>query len=48
MKDVIVPTWGQVNCFVVLVVIGLALFAYAWLKAKRLEERTVTWVRDWE
>ena len=47
MTNVIVPTWAEVNGYVVLAAIGLAIFVYAWVKGKR-EERTVTWVRDWE
>ena len=41
-------TWVEAICWVVLAVIGWAFFAYAWLKGKREEERTVTWIRDWE
>ena len=48
MTDVIIHTWAEVNGYVVLAVIGLAIFVYAWVKGKQEEERTVTWVRDWE
>lgn len=48
MTDVIIPTWAEVNGWVVLAVIGLAFFACAWLIGKREEERTITWIRDWE
>ena len=47
MKDVIIPTWAEVNGWVALLAIGIAFFVYAWLKGKREEENTVTWIRDW-
>lgn len=46
MADVIIPTWAEVNCWVALVAIGLAFFAYAWVKGKREEESTITWVEE--
>ena len=48
MTSVIVPTMAEVIGCVALVVIGLAFFVYAWVKGKREEERTITWIRDWE
>lgn len=46
--DVIIPTWTEVNGWVFLAVAALAFVVYAWIKGKREEERTVTWIRDWE
>jgi LPXTG-motif cell wall-anchored protein len=46
--DVIIPTWEQLNNFVVfaiLVVIAAGIFFYR--KFKR-EGPTVTWIRDWD
>lgn len=48
MANVIIPTMAEVSGWVALVAIGLAFFVYAWVKGKREEERTVTWIRDWE
>jgi hypothetical protein len=47
MQDVIIPTWAEVNSWVVLAIAAVAFYVYAWIKAKK-EDRTVTWVRDWE
>lgn len=41
-------TWAEAICWAVLAVIGLAFFVVAWFMGKREEERTVTWIRDWE
>lgn len=46
MIDVIVPTWAEVNSWVVLGLAAIIFCVYAWAKAKR-EDRTVTWIRDW-
>ena len=46
MNDVIIPTWAEVNGWVVLAIGALAFIVWAWIKAKQ-EERTVTWIRDW-
>ena len=43
-----IPTWAEVNCWIAMLAIGIAILVYAWLKSKREEERTVTWMRDWE
>lgn len=40
--------WAEVNAWVAMAAIGLAVFAYAWVKGKQVEERTVSWMRDWE
>lgn len=48
MVDVIIPTWAEVNGMVVLAIILLGFLAYAWFKGKKEEDRTVTWIRDWE
>lgn len=48
MTDVIIPTWAEVNCWVVLGAISLAILVFAWFMGKREEERTVTWMRDCE
>ena len=48
MASVIIPTTADVIGCVVLVAIGLAFIVYAWVKGKREEERTVSWIRDWE
>ena len=48
MRDVDIPTWGEVNTGVVLAIAMIAFLVYAWFRGKREEERTVTWVRDWE
>ena len=48
MRDVIVPTWAEVNGWVVLAVIAVAVFVYVWRKGKKEEEKTITWIRDWE
>lgn len=48
MRDVIVPTWAEVNGWVVLAVIAVAFFVYVWHKGKKEEEETITWIRDWE
>ena len=40
--------WAEVNCWIAMAVIGLAFLAYAWVKGKKEEERTVSWMRDWE
>lgn len=47
MANAFVPTWAEVNTYIALVAIGLAFFVYAWVKGKREEERTATWVADW-
>ena len=47
MTDVIIPTWAEVNSWVVIGLAAIAFCVYAWIKAKR-EDRTVTWIRDWE
>jgi hypothetical protein len=47
MQDVMIPTWAEVNTFVFLGLAALFFIAYAWIKAKK-EDRTVTWIRDWE
>ena len=47
MIDVIEPTWAEVNTCVVLGIAALAFIVFVWVKGKK-EDRTVTWVRDWE
>ena len=47
MADVIIPTWAEVNCWVALAIIGMAIFAYLWHKGKQQEANTITWIRDW-
>jgi uncharacterized protein YoxC len=47
MQDVIIPTWAEVNSWVVIAIALLIFCVYALVKAKR-EDRTLTWVRDWE
>lgn len=42
----VTPTWAEVNTWVALLAIGLAFLVYAWLKGKREEESTVSWMRD--
>ena len=37
-----------IYAIILLLAIGIAFFAYAWFRGKRDEDRTVTWVRDWE
>jgi hypothetical protein len=46
MVDVIIPTWAEVNSWVVLGIASLIFIIWIWIKAKR-EDRTVTWIRDW-
>ena len=46
MVDVIIPTWAEVNSYVVIAIALLIFCVYAWIKAKK-EDRTVTWIRDW-
>ena len=43
---VVIPTWAEVNGWMALLAIGLAFVVYVWLRAKK-EERSVTWIRDW-
>ena len=47
MQDVIIPTWAEVNSWVVLGLAALAFIVFICIKAKQ-EDRTVTWIRDWE
>lgn len=47
MVDVIIPTWAEVNSYIAIAIALLVFFVYAWIKAKR-EDRTATWIRDWE
>lgn len=47
MVDVIIPTWAEVRGWAVLLVIAIAFLVFAWIKGKREEERTITWIRDW-
>lgn len=41
-----IPTWAEVNVWVALLAIGLVFFVCVWLKGKREEERTVTWIKE--
>ena len=43
-----IPTWAEVNFWVALAIIGMALFAFALVKGKKHEENYVTWMRNWE
>jgi hypothetical protein len=47
MQDVVIPTWAEVISWVVLGLAALVFITYIWIKGKR-EDRTVTWIRDWE
>lgn len=47
MANAIIPTWSEVNAWVVLGIAALIFIAWVWVKGKREEERTVTWIRDW-
>lgn len=47
MIDVIIPTWAEVNFWIALVLASVVFMGFALIKAKR-EERTVTWMRDFE
>lgn len=47
MQDVIIPTWAEVNSWVVLGLAALAFIVFICIKAQK-EDRTVTWIRDWE
>ena len=42
------PTWGEVYGWIILLVLFLGFYIFAWFRGKREEERTVTWIRDWE
>ena len=42
-----IPTWAEVNGYLILVAIGLAFCVYAWVKGTQEEKNTVTWIRDW-
>ena len=45
MKDVIIPTWAEVNGWVALgVIVFVAFLVWAWHKGKE-EESTVKWIR---
>lgn len=46
--DVIIPTWEQINNFAILAIIMLGFLVYAWFKGKKEEDRTMTWIRDWD
>ena len=46
--DVIIPTWAEVNGWVVLAIATIAFCVFAWVKGKKEEDRTVKWIRDWE
>ena len=46
--SVVDPTWGEVYGWIVLLVLFLGFYIFAWFRGKREEERTVTWIRDWE
>lgn len=43
-----IPTWAEVNTWVVLGLAAIACIVFIWVKGKQEEKRTVTWVRDWE
>ena len=43
-----IPTWAEVNCWVAMLLIGLAFIGYALAKGKRENERTITWMCDWD
>ena len=47
MTDVIIPTWAEVNSFVVLAAIVLGFVIYGFIKGAQEEKRTVKWIRDW-
>lgn len=47
MTDVIIPTWAEVNTWVVLGLASLVIILIGWIKSKK-EDRTVKWIRDWE
>lgn len=47
MADVIIPTWAEINGWVVVLIGAIGLFVRLWVKVKREEESTVTWIRDW-
>ena len=43
-----IPTWAEVNGWAALLIIGVSFFVYAWVKGEQEEERTITWMCDWE
>lgn len=47
MVDVIIPTWAEVNSWVVIGLAALAFIVFIWFKGKQEEKRTVKWIRDW-
>ena len=42
------PTDREIIGMCVLTVLLFGFLVYAWIRGKREEERTVTWIRDWE
>ena len=48
MTDVIIPTWAEVNSYFAIAIALIGFCVYAWIRAKKEDDRTVTWVRDWE
>ena len=42
------PTWEEVCGWIVLLILFLVFNIFAWIRGKLEEERTVTWIRDWE
>ena len=44
----VAPTDREIIGYLILLVLAGAFLIYAWIRGKKEEDRTVTWIRDWE
>lgn len=47
MTDVIIPTWAEVNSWVVVAIAAIVFVLFVWIKGRREGDGTVAWIRDW-
>jgi hypothetical protein len=48
MVDVIIPTWAEVNFWVVVAIASAVIMACLWVKGKIEDNRPIKRVTDWE
>ena len=44
----VAPTDREIIGLLILLALGVGFLAYAWIKGREEERRTVTWIRDWK
>ena len=44
----VAPTDREIIGLLILLALGVGFLVYAWIRGRKEEQRTVTWIRDWK